>query len=403
MPQVSPGGPAGGRPGAAGGGPADRWRAVLHGPDSELARLAQAVLAGAEAALRAGVASAAPDDPARAACAELAAELADLLRAPHSPSAPAVPVPAARSAGTSPAPAASAGGGPLAALARDFAADPQVAAHLGRTALPDATDAEIWRLLWTACLRLDPAAADRWRHAASGLAERYRGEPERWLDLPALGPEPRILVAPAPALGVPGVREVPGAAPDPEVAALAPDRPGWPWEPLAALTTQVLRLAVVDPAACHALEGLRVSGLHRLADPQTWADYRAEVHRRLAAFAATEAGSAAALRAHRLVDEAICSVVHRPPAHPRSWWARLAQHSRDLLHEHVRRARAAGLDAEMRVLEIKPYVELRGYSGGRDIPYRVDRARTGEILACLRTWLRIGPEVLSGRVIYGGE
>ncbi|GII87617.1 hypothetical protein Ssi03_56070 [Sphaerisporangium siamense] len=383
-----------------GGGLEERLRAVLDGPDSPLTALARAVLTGTQAALASGAGAAGPGDPARAACAALADELAALLAG-----APAIPSAAhsmAPSIALSVAPAEphDRGSGPLAELAHAFMADPRVAAYLGRSSVVKHADVDTWRALWTACLRLDPAVADEWRDRARAIRdERLNGAgPATWLELP--GAVPRVLVEPAPALATPGIREAPGGPRDPDVAeALGPDGD----DGLAVLATQVVRIAQVDPTTCHALEGLRTSGLHPLDDPRTWNAYRTELHRRLGALAGAEPGTPAALRAHRLVDEALCSIVHRPPAHPASWWGGVADRSRRLLEEHVLRARATGVDAEVKVLEIRPYADLQGYTGNRDIAYRAGDPRSGEILACLRTWLRVGEDRLPGRVIYGRE
>ncbi|MEV6985475.1 hypothetical protein AB0M95_30025 [Sphaerisporangium sp. NPDC051017] len=384
----------------AGGRLEEHLRAVLDTPDSALATLARAVLTGTHAALVSGVRSASPEDPARAACATLAEELTTLLSGPpvaRSPSPSPLPAPARRHM-------ADPGITPLGELAHAFMADPRVADHLGRSTVAKQADVDTWRALWTACLRLDPAVAGDWRGRACAVRDEHLSGAgaATWLELP--GPEHRVLVEPAPALATPGIRETPECPADPSIAR-APG--GGVGDGLAVLATRVVRIAQVDPATCHALEGLRTSGLHPLDDPRTWSAYRTELTRRLATMATTVAAtgeaSPAALRAHRLVDEAICSLVHRPPAHPRSWWGGVADRSRRLLEDHVRRARDAGVDTEVKVLEIRPYADLRDYTGNRDIAYRAGDARSGEILACLRTWLRVAGDRLPGRVIYGRD
>ncbi|WP_147268819.1 hypothetical protein [Sphaerisporangium album] len=46
-----------------------------------------------------------------------------------------------------------------------------------------------------------------------------------------------------------------------------------------------------------------------------------------------------------------------------------------------RSARAAGVEAEVKVLEIRPYADLRDYTANRDIAYRAGDSRNSEILA----------------------
>jgi hypothetical protein len=48
------------------------------------------------------------------------------------------------------------------------------------------------------------------------------------------------------------------------------------------------------------------------------------------------------------------------------------------------------------------YADLRSYCSG-DIAYQVPRAEAGSVLACLRTWLSVGEQIIPGRVIYGLE
>ena len=363
---------------------------------SPLQLLVAAVLAGAQAAVRAGLDSAAPADPGRAHAEQVARWLGEQARGfPPAPAGPLSTTPARAG------PAADELSAAFAPVLEAFRADERVARQLGGppAACPRAVGAAQWREFWLACLRLDASLAAQWRGAgreAAALA-MAAGEPA-WSDLPASPGTPvRVLLPPAPALGVTGIRERPGAPPDPAlgVVAAVPEA--------ASLAQRVLALLDADAGLCHALEGLEATGIRRLSEGTAAAEFSREIRRRLRAAARPEAGRADRLLALYELDEAVCSAVHQPPAHPDSWWGDLAAASRRLLRQAARDAGQAGAAAEVRALDLRPYADLRGYTSDRNIAYRVPRDQVGLVLACLRTWLELDGEVHPGRVIWGSE
>jgi hypothetical protein len=362
---------------------------------SPLQLLVSSVLTGAWAALRAGLENAPEDDPGRDRAEQLAAWLSESVDGPPAPAAPAVSV-----AGPADGEFAAA----FSKVLRRFGSDERVRRQLGGrpAACAGPVSAATWRAFWLACLRLDANLAERWRRYGADAANlaSAAGEPE-WTELPVGADTPiRTLLPPAPTLGVAGIRVRPGAPADPalgDVSALP--EAGF-------LVQRVLALQEVDCELCHALEGLRVSGIHPLSDPDDpapAAEFRGEVLRRLGDTTRRGSDRLACLQALYRLDEAICSAVHQPPAHPDSWWGGLAAASRRLLRQTAAEAGRGGVPAEVRPLELLPYADLRHYTAGRNVAYRVPRDQVGMVLACLRTWMETDGQVYPGRVIWGSE
>ena len=371
---------------------------------SPLELLVESVLAGAQAALRDGLDRAREDDPGRDRAEQLAAWLHQCSGGPPDLSGPgpalAQPAGPAAPAGP-PAPSADEFTLAFAAVLDQFAADDRVRQQLGGppAACTAPGAAAAWRAFWLACLRLDAQLAARWRGAGRDAAVLAMavGEPG-WTELPAgPGTPVRVLVPPAPALGVAGIRERPGAAADPGLG----DVTGVP--DAASLVQRVLALLELDHELCHALEGLQVTGIHTLNDPATAAEFRRELLRRLRDATRPDVGRLGRLLGLYQLDEAICSAVHQPPAHPESWWGDLATASHRLLRQAAQAAAQDGVPAEVRPLELLPYADLRRYTAGRNVAYRVPRDQVGIVLACLRTWLEADGQVYPGRVIWGSE
>ena len=382
-------------------------RSALHGEGAPVVR---AAVAGAAAALHSAPPVADPD-PAHRAADRLSALLVETEATITVPSvAPLVPATAHRAAvaGTVPAaPQHTAGpqsvardpdrtvgrrsGGDLRELVAAFRADPAVARVLGTPAAaaqgPD--DPAAWAALWLSFLRLPDDVAAPWRTHAVGL---YPNDGSTgWVELPGAG---EVLVAPAPGLGVPGVRESPDVGPAAWILATAPDVPA----AVLVLIDQVDRMIEIDDGLHHALESRRRTGFHRLADTANRRDLRNDLRYVLDDLAATPAGSVAALEALRRVDEVLCSVVHVPPAVPESWWGRLAGRSRAVLLAAAADLRARGEDVEVRAVPFGDYAEHRDLIGS-NVACPAPGRPESEVLACLRVWLRVGNDRRLGRVI----
>ncbi len=372
---------------------------------SPLELLVESVLTGAWAALRAGLESAQDDDPGRRRAEEVAAWLAG--NADGLPDPPASES-AAASTGV-PAAALPEPPGPppdeftltFASVLDQFSTDDRVRRQLGGMPATCAgpVGAGTWRGFWLACLRLDAQLAAHWRGVGRDAANLANsgGEPT-WVELPADAETPvRTLLPPAPALGVTGIMVRPGAPADPALGDVAAvPEAGF-------LVQRILVMLAVDRELCHALESLQVSGIHRLDDAATATEFRRELGRRLRDATRPGAGSLERLQGLYQLDEAVCSAVHQPPAHPESWWGDLATASRRLLRQAAQEAGKDGVAAEVRPLELLPYADLRRYTADRNVAYRVPRDQVGMVLACLRTWMEAGGQAYLGRVVWGSE
>src|SRR5690606_36847461 len=93
------------------------------------------------------------------------------------------------------------------------------------------------------------------------------------------------------------------------------------------------------------------------------------------------------------LHEALCSVVHLPPAPDDSWWGE----QRLACNEALAEAAADTPEGSVRF----PPARYRSVEGltRHDIPIELPR-RSGQVLACVRAWSRIDGSVNPGRVIY---
>ncbi|GAA3865089.1 hypothetical protein GCM10022243_34150 [Saccharothrix violaceirubra] len=374
--------------------------AALGGPDAVTVR---AALAGMVAALR----SAGHADPAVVAAADRLAGLGSGGLAPGGLAPGGLGAIGQGSVGSGPGgqeavgpgQGASGSGGPVERVAAgppvgEFAADPDVATWLGATTL-DAltgapTEAQAWVRLWLAFLRLPPDLAETWRER---VRSSRTGDAGAWQ---AVAGGDESLVDPLPEAGVTGLRESPDAAVHPWAADVLPER----FATLRTLVGQVLTMVERDPGLHHALESRRRQDFHSLGDPANLRDFQRDAANRLGYLAAAPPGSVRELRELSLVDELLCSVVHVPPAHPESWWGRLARRSRALVAEAAAALRERGEDVEVRVVPPGPYDAQRPWIGRNNLSCPVPGRPPSQILACLRVYLRAGEEEYPGRVVY---
>lgn len=296
----------------------------------------------------------------------------------------------------------------LAALAAELTRSQECATFLGPLAVPgDADTAALWRWFQLTLLRLPGAYATRWRARADQLAVAARdATEERWDEWRALdGVE--VLLPPLPRAGVTGVRlGATGSLADWAVAAAdgdhsAPRAAGELRSPLAVcvvLAGWVTDLACLDVQLHHCLESVTRRGVAPLSEAEHRAAYRLELAQRLGRLARQPPGSPEELRAALAVDEALCSVLHLPPAAPGSWWARVAEASQRAVLELRRRVRDSGADVAVQVLA-PTYREARRRTGGNDIPLDAG-GRKGQVLAGLRLWAHVDGRELPGRAVY---
>ncbi|GGV29621.1 hypothetical protein [Streptomyces spectabilis] len=321
---------------------------------------------------------------------------------PPDPLEPQEPVPAKPSVRPSPHADAE-----LAALAAELTRSQECATFLGPLAVPEADDtAALWSWFQLTLLRLPSAYATRWRARAADLAVAARTAPEeRWDEWRALdGVE--VVLPPLPRAGVTGVRlGAAGPLADWAVTAAGGVHGVLPASgdrsPLAlcvVLSGWVAELAARDGQLHHCLESVAHRGVIPLCDAEARATYRQELAQRLGRLARQTPGSPEELRAALAVDEALCSVLHLPPAAPGSWWARVAEASQRMVLELRRRVRDNGGDVAVQVLA-PTYREARRRTGGNDIPLDAG-GRKGQVLAGLRLWASVEGRELPGRVVY---
>ena len=166
---------------------------------------------------------------------------------------------------------------------------------------------------------------------------------------------------------------------------------------LARLCSLVLRLTELDENLVVCLESVLFMGSKRMDDKYRQL-YRADLLGRLREYARREPGSVDRLEALIEIDEAINSLTHRPPAATGSWWAQLRQQSRQMAERAAETLRQAGVDVEILPLGLR-YRDVRDFTAGNDVASRTG-GKPGDVLACLRLWIRIGGQTLPGRVMY---
>jgi hypothetical protein len=285
-------------------------------------------------------------------------------------------------------------------LAAEFVTDARIRPHLDARSVSclrgpsSASTDHLWRTLQLRLLRLPRPLASEWRERTAVLADDSPS-PDRWTVVPA--PDPVVLIPPLAPDGE-GLRADVAAPLAPDVRAVLatdPDRPGL--LALAGAATTILTIAGLDDQLFLGLESLQFHGLRRL-DANALAQYRDELTARLSDLVATDPGGDAELEALIEVDEAIASVVHRPPAADTSWWAGLSGSVRDVLAAHAAQARASGQSVDVRPLVLR-YRDVSMMSGGNDVPVQ-QGGEPGEVVACLRVWARLGQRELPGRVMY---
>ncbi|MFE7835019.1 hypothetical protein ACFU53_02765 [Streptomyces sp. NPDC057474] len=419
----------------------DAFRTLLgRAPGSWLAVMTRAQLAGLHVALS-ELLDSCPDDPAAEECRAVLGELESLLEVSGVPGGvgfPAVGPPAGGTAtgvgpdGVPPAPVTAPtpfpgpfvtrttqsaawvhGNAPtadpeLSSLAGELVNSAEAVDYLGPLQLPAGADTPVlWRWFHLTLLRLPAAQVPKWRARAEGLPV---AEPTgaQWIEWGVLDRE-QVVLPPLPRYGVAGVRLGPqgGAVRWAlDAAGIEDTEPEGdsrsPLQVWAVLAGWVAALAELDDQAHHCVESLTHRGTLPLAEPAHRRAYQQELAQRISRLAARRGAHdpSSELQAALAVDEALCSVVHLPPAAPGSWWAEIAETSQRAVLEVRRRARAHGADVAVEVLA-PSYREARQRTGGNDMPLDAG-GRKGQVLAGLRLWARIDGRELPGRVVYRG-
>lgn len=338
-------------------------RAVLARDGTASAALTRAFVAG----LRAGLADLAPDDPGAA---DLAAELATVLEARKTSPPTVEPKPGQTTSG----------------LQRDLFDLAERVAPGSASPVDDA--GALWTAVHLKALRLPRREADTARRLAEEAAVRAKATAGRPLAAATVpGPKDERLI---PLLKIDGRAVVSGLA----VSTARPPKSAGTVPPaLEAFTGLILALAELDPGLHHCLQAVEFSGLRGLADPAARSVYAQHLTGRLREVADQSAHTGAWLEAVVRLHEALCSVVHLPPASGDSWWGEWRGACNEALSD-------AAYDSGAGTVKFPP----DRYRSADDLT-RHDIAirfppRAGLVLACVRAWSSVGGVETPGRVIY---
>ncbi len=212
------------------------------------------------------------------------------------------------------------------------------------------------------------------RRAAEEAAVRAGarlGKPGAALTLP--GPKDERLI---PALKVGGRTVAPGLAVG---VGGAPQAGGPVPAEMAAFAAMVTVLAGLDPGLHHCLQALEFSGLRGLAEPAALTGYIGQLNSRLEEVAGRPRHSGPWLESVVRLHEALCSVVHLPPAPEDSWWGEWRTACNDALSD-------AALDSGAGTVKFPPgrYRSVDDLTH-HDIAIHYPE-RPGQVLACVRAW-----------------
>jgi hypothetical protein len=339
------------------------------------------------------------DDPGGEDLRGLLAELTPLLDGAGTFSAPAELPPAAEDvAGREIMPPSGVATPRLLPLARAVAADPRLREWLHKRPLREDSDEEIWNDIQLLLLRVPPALADEWQRRCLSHAEKAGAlADETHAAVLSLERDERIFPGLTGTVQAQGLRSETGAPLDPRVTT----PPEEDLRFLAGVASAWLWFIEQDPQLHHCLAGVFRFGLAALAGEQR-ERYVAELLRRwdrVCAGAQTPSsrqGWKDRLKEHLDLDEALHSLVHTPPADPRSWWGQLCIEARDSLLRERDRAAQAGCPAHLQLLG-GSFADINRLAPDS---LQVDFGVPGEVAACLRVWARIDGEELKGRVLY---
>jgi hypothetical protein len=372
--------------------------ALLARSDSRAGQALRWGLCGLRAALQAALEEV-PHDPGHEDLRGLLSELNPLLSLP----APTLPPngPAALPPAESISRAESADTPRLLPLAHAVASDPQLRGLLQITPLREESDDAIWNDVQRLLLRLPPALAADWRRRCQSHAEQVGGrlDESRAAVLP-LGRDETIYPGLSGTVQVDGLRSADAAPLDPRVLA----SPEQDLRFLAGAISTYLWFIERGSPLCHCLRSVFRFGVVSLTGDQR-PRYLAELLRiweRVRLGGSGPRGNTAGhgwkdwLKDRLDLDEALQSLLYRPPADPASWWGQLQSRTRDVLFQARDRAVQAGCPVHLQLLG-GSFAEINRLAPDS---LQVDFGAPGEVAACPRVWARVDGEEIKGRVLY---
>ncbi|MDB9373403.1 hypothetical protein [Nodularia sphaerocarpa] len=356
-------------------------RQLLAIENSELAKLLKFSLYGLEATLN-KARTEFPLDSGTEICDEILQEISSLLQ-PQPDAIPEVSPP---------------GELKLIHLRSAFANDAELRVYLGNSSLQSQTDAELWNEIHRKLLRVPENLAISWRQRALEFAQEIGALADN-LHLHQLPFSRDEIIYP----GLKGTVTTAGLCLSEKALLKTGINPVDDYGNLYSLAGFVhlfLRFMEIDPDLHHALKSVFSFDIMPLqSQPEQRIQYMNTLSDRWHRVQQTEsnADELLSLRAWIDMDEAINSLVFIPPVERYSWWGNLQQESRRILKKIAQTAINQGYDVKIRQLS-GLYADVCNFSKD-DLQLNCGGV-PGEILTCLRVYVRINQEETPARVIF---
>lgn len=367
----------------------DPLQKLVNSDPSYLSRLGQALVAGSIAALESGVA-AFPDDPAVEKARLAIAYLKDITSRAATEG---------KGLGQAKAPDAEArrnrevdsSHGSFDTLLQSWNRTSEWDRWIGK--IKHGSSEELPRVLWLLTHRLPPEIARTWQHQWSSIA-RIAESPQG--EILVAGPEVALLCPQLPNGSRP-VKMTPQAQPDSRLIS----RSTSPLvQRMAIVSSAVLWFLDNDPMLIHAWSAVNRFGISPLTESQRNRYRDALINRFQSLQEADERDDCNTLvTAWVELDEAIHSLFYEAVPHPESTFSRLATASRDCIRLLRQRVSNPGLSFHIQV----PNGLYSGARGLSDPDFDVEVSSggmPGEIVRCLRVYLKINGDVTLARLAY---
>ncbi len=354
---------------------------LLNIKNSELAKLLKFSLHGLEATLI-QARTELPNDPGTQLCDKLLQELHSLLQ-PEQDISAIIPSPDELK---------------LNHLREAFETDPELNYYLGDSLLQSQTDSDLWNEIHRKLLRVPEDLAISWRQLALELVQEVGAvEDNSYLyQVPFIRDE---IIYP----GLSGTVQAKGLCLSKQALLnyeITSDHASENMHLLAGFLLLYINFIEIDQDLHHALKsvfGFDVVSLH--SKPEQKNQYIEALSDRFHRVQKAEENTDIILtiRAWIDMDEAIHSLVFIPPAERYSWWGKLQQESRRILKKVADRANTAGHNVRIRQLS-GLYADICTLS--KDDLQLECGGVPGEVLTCLRVYVRINQQEYPGRVIF---
>lgn len=389
---------------------------LLRTPHSRLADVLRCGLHGLAALLQEAQRLEGSNAPGAPECNELLGQLHTLLRQPAAgipgppaqPAPPPLTLPPPAPASVPPpafdflAPSAPSGRAGLQRLRTEILTDSALVFRVGTPTLSTDNDATLWTQVQRLFLRLPTPLAELWQQRALVLAHeagaREVTDPQACDTIPWFS-ETVIYPALAGSIRARGLRGSPAAPLPPSLPPLDPESD---LHALGVAVAVCLHFVDKDPALHHAYRGIQPYGITPLPNRDQQRRYSNQLLRRFQTVISSEALTPSeALRARLDFDEALHSLIYKPPADAESsWWGLFQQRVRATLEHACERVRAAGGSAVIKPLA-GLYADVLELTGGAGTNVEVDGGGPpGHVVTCLRVHARINHDSFPGRVVY---